>query len=369
MRKILNTIALTAHRHIGQLFPKALRQRVYWLLNPPDHRRKIDLVFDIVGNCNLRCPSCPVGSVGDINPQGKMDLGLYKQILEKAKKDFVVQNLVLYNWGETLLHPQLPEFVRIGNAMKMPVLLSTNLNILNNAEEIFKSEPDMIRISLSGFTQPVYGLSHKNGNIEKVKENMRRLAAAKKQVGNTKTKVNVYFHKYRHNLHEVSLMKKFSEDLGFSFEATWAYLMPFEKVVEYMEGKVTFKEREFVENTIALPIRQAVEASTKFKDEPCALLENQVVLDLKGNLLLCCAVYDYDKNRLGSYLTLDAKDLDKVKANHPSCSTCANYGLHKYFLWQGHPQLSKQYETLVENNLQNPIQPEETDPTKKTISL
>lgn len=351
MRKSLNSLVQYAHKHVGKFVPRTFRQKVYWFLNPPDPRKRIDLVFDIVGSCNLRCPSCPVGNVGAINPAGKMDLSLYRQILDKAQKDFQINNLVLYNWGETVLHPQLAEFVSIAKSYSMPVALSSNLNVLTGEEAILRAKPDAFRISLSGFTQPVYSVTHRGGDIEKVKENMRRLSETKKRLGNTETTVTVYYHKYRNNLHEVAPMKAFAEGLGFTFDATWAYYMPLEKVVDYVEGRATEVDKKFVEEEFALPIGQAVTAATKFKDEPCGLLNNQVVLDMKGNLILCCAVYDYSKNQLGSYLTMDAKDVEKAKSNHPNCATCSSHGLHKYFLWQGHPKLSAEIEGLVKLSL------------------
>lgn len=353
MRHFINTFTKSIHKRAGHLFPRKLRQKVYWFLNPPDPRKHIDLVFDIVGSCNLRCPSCAVGNMGAINPAGKMDMETYKKILEKAHKDFVIQSLVLYNWGETVLHPQLAEFVSVAKEYKIPVLLSSNLNVLTGEEAILKAKPDGFRISLSGFTQPVYSVTHRGGDIEKVKANMRRLSEAKKRVGNTETTVTVYFHKYKNNLHEVAPMKALSEELGFIFQDTWAYYMPLEKVVDYAEGRIGSVEKKFVEEQFALPIGKAIQEATKYKSEPCSLLNNQVVLDMKGNLILCCAVYDYSKNRVGSYLEMQAEDVEKAKANHPSCATCANYGLHKYFLWQGHPELSKKYESLVQEALQD----------------
>lgn len=351
MHPSLSSFVVAANRVVGRFFPRKFRQKVYWWLNPPDPRKAIDLVFDIVGSCNLKCPSCPVGSVGAINPAGKMDLVTYEKILEKATREYVVQNLVLYNWAEAILHPDLPKFVTLAKARNLSVLLSSNLNVLRNEEEILKAKPDMIRISLSGFTQEVYGKTHKGGDIERVKENMRRLSETKRRLGNTETAVTVYYHKYRNNLHEVAAMKAFCEELGFGFGDTWAYYMPYEKAADLMEGRVTPAEEAFIENDFALPIRKAIKAAQEYKDDPCLLLENQVVLDLKGNLLLCCAVYDYGQNKLGSFFDLTPEMVLQAKANRPSCERCAKHGLHKYFLYQGDKKLAPLYERFVAENL------------------
>jgi pyruvate-formate lyase-activating enzyme len=52
------------------------------------------------------------------------------------------------------------------------VMISSNLSIKKNLEEVIRAEPDEIKISLSGFTQEVYSRTHVKGNIELVKQNM-----------------------------------------------------------------------------------------------------------------------------------------------------------------------------------------------------
>ena len=84
---------------------------------PTEHKRNKLFTYwiEIVGTCNLRCPTCPQGnfldnelSVGR-NPTGFMELTLYKQILEKIKADNISDRVEihLYTWGEPLLHPKV----------------------------------------------------------------------------------------------------------------------------------------------------------------------------------------------------------------------------------------------------------------------
>src|SRR5204863_5847034 len=108
--------------------------------------------------------------------------------------------------------------------------LSSNLNHLKNPEALLSAGAKTFRISLSGFTQPVYERGHRGGDIEKVKKNMIRLGEAHKATG-SRTRIHVYFHKYRHNVHELPLMETFARDLGFKFISDWAYLMPLEKLI------------------------------------------------------------------------------------------------------------------------------------------
>ena len=47
-------------------------------------RKQYLYVIDVVGTCNLRCPSCPVGNMQEANrATGFMDAELYEAILDK----------------------------------------------------------------------------------------------------------------------------------------------------------------------------------------------------------------------------------------------------------------------------------------------
>ena len=239
-----------------------------------------------------------MGNIGAVNPTGLMDKALLDRLLEKANREYNVYQVSLYNWAEVLLHPDLPQLVRVVKKHGLRCNLSSNLNILRNTEELLLAKPDELRISLSGFTQETYGRTHAAGNIERVKENMRRLSECKQRLGNTETAIHVSYHKYRHNLHEVETMRDFATSLGFGWLEDWAYYMPMEKVVSLAEGTLGAEDHDFVEHEFALPIREAVRAAEQFKDEPCRLYDDQLVLDLQGNLVLCCGVYDYKANSL-----------------------------------------------------------------------
>ncbi|MBL8825980.1 MAG: radical SAM protein, partial [Planctomycetaceae bacterium] len=172
-----------------------------------DRRRPMDFVIDVVGNCNLRCPSCPVGNMGAINPNGLLDVELFKKLMAKGAKDYNISHVELYNWAEPFLHPELPKLIQIVKSYDLPCWLSSNLNVIRNVEEALRANPDFLRISLSGFTQPVYEEGHAKGNVERVKANMRLLSEARRKVGNCTTNIQVFYHKYKYNLHEVEPMR------------------------------------------------------------------------------------------------------------------------------------------------------------------
>jgi hypothetical protein len=60
----------------------------------------MELLMDVVGSCNLRCPSCPVGNIGKINQTGKTDVSVFQDIIAKADDNYAIYRVSLYNWGE-----------------------------------------------------------------------------------------------------------------------------------------------------------------------------------------------------------------------------------------------------------------------------
>jgi MoaA/NifB/PqqE/SkfB family radical SAM enzyme len=60
--------------------------------------RRFFLNIDVLGSCNLRCPSCPVGNTKDFKPAtGFMPPQLLASIIAKAKSECEVTGVGLFN--------------------------------------------------------------------------------------------------------------------------------------------------------------------------------------------------------------------------------------------------------------------------------
>jgi len=352
---ILQKLALAVRPLAKRLLPEPVRAFLGDRILRQPGKRRMELLMDVVGSCNLRCPSCPVGNMGQINQNGMTDVSLFERIIARADDKYAIERVSLYNWGEPLLHPQLPELVKIVKNHNLYCALSSNLNVLRNEEAILAANPDELRISLSGFHQETYEKTHARGDIERVKANMRRLAAAKQKLRRNRTRIDVYFHKYKHNLDEIAPMKAFAQSLGFNWMENWAYYMPLEKVLDFAEDKLSVVEVAFVESQIALPLNKALQEARKYAAEPCRLWNEQIVLDYQGRASLCCGVYDQTVNRLGNFLDLAPDELMAAKAGHSTCKKCTSHGLHRYAEYFDHPKLRPAYERLIANNIAHAV--------------
>jgi organic radical activating enzyme len=294
-----------------------------------------DLDIDICGACTLSCPSCPQGNIRDYRlPQGFMEPEVLARIVEKAGAECRNVQISLYNWAEPLLHPRLTELVGIVQAAGIPCHLSSNLSILPDADALMAVNPASLRISNSGFSQKMYGRTHRGGNIEQVKKHMVALAHAKKRT-QANTDISVYYHRYRHNLREEPLMREFATGLGFNFHAVWSLMLPLEKVLAYVgEAEVcdfplTDEDQNLI-NSLALPLREAMSASRNYESRICSLRDNAISLDFQGNATLCCGVFDARKYTLTNYLDLPLTEIQRLRQNHPLCEICMAQGGHVY---------------------------------------
>jgi MoaA/NifB/PqqE/SkfB family radical SAM enzyme len=139
-------------------------------------------VIDVAHSCNLRCPYCPTGA-GRKSGRGRrmIDPLLVTKTLDELDKYLL--SAVMYNWGEPLLHPQLPGIVRIIHERRIFTAISTNLSISNKEAlaELCEASLDHLTVSLSGATQEVYARYHGHGDLALVLENIRYLASYKKR--------------------------------------------------------------------------------------------------------------------------------------------------------------------------------------------
>ena len=314
---------------------------------------------DIVGRCNLSCPSCPVGNMSGTPLQsGYMSPELLDQIVGKAVSECNVTNFALYNWTEPFIHPRLPEMIRTVKAHNIGCDISTNLNLGKQVDAVVSANPDIIKISVSGFNQKSYGTTHRGGNIELVKQNMQILADAKSSHA-SQTRVLVIFHRYLDNQDEETSMRKFASSLDFDFTTYWAYLMPLEKNLAFLDPnssitQFTEQDKALV-NKLAFPLEKALSIARDENISQCRLRDNQMAINSEGKVMLCCSVFDQNKYLLADYLDTPLQKLQKMKHSHEMCTKCMQEGLHVMMTFGDNklPRFAKLLEEMIRQNVQD----------------
>jgi len=172
-------------------------------------------ILDVAGTCNLRCPYCPTGAGRDRGRhQRLLPLTLVRKLLEEAG-DFLL-SASLYNWGEPLLHPQLPHIVHLFHQRRVFTSVSTNLSLERQdlLEDLCNAGLDHLVVSVSGASQAVYEIYHRRGNLNLVVDNLKFLTDLKRRRGLKKPLIEMKYLVFTTNLHEMQAAAHLAQALG-----------------------------------------------------------------------------------------------------------------------------------------------------------
>ena len=181
--------------------------------------------FELWNECNAQCTFCRTedGVIYDQNPapqakasldKGKMPLEMYQDIIEQVKDHLLLA--VLYVNGEPLMYKDLYKALKFASDRGVATLISTNGELLteNNIKRLLESGLDFIKIAISGFSQDIFTVQHRNCHIEAIKENLKSLARLRDE-GHYKIIVMLDYIYYEYNSHEYAQAFKFGQELGF----------------------------------------------------------------------------------------------------------------------------------------------------------
>jgi MoaA/NifB/PqqE/SkfB family radical SAM enzyme len=179
--------------------------------------RPVTLMLDPSNACQLSCPGCVHSSNEQFTarmlwPPGVMRPETFDALLGEIGP-FSLQ-AVLYNYGEPLLNKWLPEFVEAAHGYGMKTQLSTNLSVRFDIERFVEAGPDYVVLSIDGASQESYGRFRKNGNLELVLDNLRKVVAAKRRRGTSRPLLVWRFLTFEHNVHEVDEALRLAGEIG-----------------------------------------------------------------------------------------------------------------------------------------------------------
>jgi organic radical activating enzyme len=287
-------------------------------------------VIDIMGTCNLRCPTCPVGNFREARrKKGKMVPELFEQIIDQIVREKGIKQteIWLFNWGEPLLHPDLPLFIQIVHRHGLTCQISSNLNVEQGIKKLAEVDPDVLKISLSGFTTSTYPITHKGGNIHLVKANMYRLRYYLDNFDST-TRVWVGHHQYRSTAAHTNAVRELCNELDFEYQPIQAFYQPLEKLLSLVQGKMDVATDPVLKDLLIHPLHNLAHIRAHRSGMyDCELRFNQTVINFDGSVALCCGVYD-EKNMLGvHFMETTLEEREELKYSHPFCGTCRSSGL------------------------------------------
>jgi MoaA/NifB/PqqE/SkfB family radical SAM enzyme len=273
--------------------------------------------------CDVRCKTCPVGR-REKEPGGTMSMDMLRRILHKCSKEARIIGVQLYHYNEPFLVPHMAEMVHECHAWGYPVFLSSNLvGYERHGKEILAEIPEVLLISVSGWTQPIYERSHKDGDIEKVKKNM--LQVRQDQFGGTH--VQVSWHKYRYNAHEEPAMRAYALKLGFAWVPYGTGLIPHDRAMRVWETGIDDPNGE----DVLVPVKEAGKMCYSRRHWRCLLQDQIVAINGQGMLLNCSNLAD-EANLRGSLFETTIPQFLARRQQDSFCAKCKAVGGHVYAL-------------------------------------
>ena len=291
--------------------------------------------IDILGSCNLKCPSCPHSIIETEVPKGSMTVETFKSVFDKIMSETPsISHISLYSWGEPFLHPYLDKIIDYVHEKNVAVALSSNLSIKfgDRIEKIIKSNPDYLKVSLSGFYPKAYNNTHSGGDINLVKKNLILIRSLLDKY-KAKTLIDINYHLYKDNSGEnLKQMEKFAKDHGFIISKTYALVMPLERVISHLEGNPDLQTKQ-LENNLLVTIDEGIKASSKFAlpKNSCPFRENQININSDLTVPVCCVVWERDKNIVAqNFLKSNLNEINLNKKQVELCNKCMSLNLPEY---------------------------------------
>ena len=249
--------------------------------------------------CQLRCPACPTGLRLDLRPREQMDEQVFRAVMDEVGDYLFV--LIMYSWGEPLLHKRTPEMIAYAKTKKIRVELCTNLSMPltdDYLERLVSSGLDRLIVSLDGATEATYAKYRQGGQFALVLENLRRARAIRDRIGSSTPRLVWQFLVFAHNEHEIELARSIYRDRGADELSIGPALMP---NPPHDEG---FAPSTLPEWNMYHPdnyVQQGTRAALR-SGKPCSWLYGALVLNPNRSISPCCAVAS-EKNDFARYET------------------------------------------------------------------
>lgn len=233
--------------------------------------------------CNLNCPMCPIVlNKTKREKKGHMKFEIFKKIIDEISDNIIA--ISLWNYGEPLLNPDLPQMIEYAKKRNIITIVSTNGMLLNNFlnAKLINSGLDYLILSFDGATKKTYERYRGEGaDYEKVVSNLKSLIKIKKEMGKTNPFINLQFIVMKENEHEIPLIKEFAKQINID--------------------KLSFKKFTFVGENLDkfLPKEEKYilgKYKSKIQMKICARLWDSSVISWNGEIIPCCGDLNFEYN-------------------------------------------------------------------------
>lgn len=251
--------------------------------------------------CNLDCPLCPTGNEKEKVKKGMLSFENYVNILDQLGP--YAHHLDLFNWGEPLLNKDIVKMVKYAKDKfrHLKVIISSNLNILPDemAEGLVLAGLDKMIVSADGATQETYVQYRVGGNLDTVLVNMNKLVQAKVKHEKTTPQIVWNFLVFKHNMHEVDLVKKRAAEMGVDVNVAGMRTDCAQEIYKPLEERMK-EDAEWI--PVGSEYNKYTPEELTHRETRCPKPWYTVTINWDGSVVPCGSVYDTQKYAYGNML-------------------------------------------------------------------
>lgn len=176
--------------------------------------RPFILHIELTNACNLKCPYCLTGNDTNKQQKGFISFEGFQKIIDDLKSHLILVRLD--GVGESLLNKDFFRMVEYASQNNIISSVSTNFTTISkeDTEKLIDAGLDYLIVGLDAASEEVYAKVRTGGKLETVIENIRHLAARKKERKSKIPFIETQFVTFRENFHESDEVKNISVSLG-----------------------------------------------------------------------------------------------------------------------------------------------------------
>lgn len=297
-------------------------------------KRSITLFLKTSTGCNAGCKSCPAGrkEPEERELSGKMSAQMFRNIIDYILPQANITSIVLHYYNEPTLNPEIPEMIRYARSKKIPTFMSTNGSYPDKLVPFLTAGLDNLIVSTSGFTQSVHERSHKNTDIELIKESTFPTIYYHRE---PHTAVRIGWHNYQYNLHEREKMAELAEFYGFTFTPYDTSLLDVERAhnqVRKLQQDPNAPD-DIGEVDLMTKMRESKDLCAERKHFRCIYQDAMILVDATGHLWNCPAKVKEHNKRM-SLFSISLDEFFRLRKLDHDCINCKADGMHVYAMQQ-----------------------------------
>ncbi len=242
------------------------------------------LQIEPTNTCNLRCPLCPTGR-GDLNrPPQHMKLEAFTSLIDDMERYLLLA--ILWDWGEPLMNPRLPEMIRYAAERDIKTVTSSNGHFFRDESylaALLDAGLSTLIVAVDSVSPESYELYRKKSSLADVRAGVERLVALKRRL-RSRTRIVVRTVIMKHNEHELAATREYAKRIGadhFVVKTLNPDCGSTSLDSELVPENPRYQRLEYVKGT-----RERIRSQ-----EPCARVWHMSNILSNGDVVPCC--YDF----------------------------------------------------------------------------